>query len=412
MNIKTRLIIMNFLQFFVWGAWLISLGSYLWGQLHFDGIQIGSFYAAMGIVSLFMPAILGIVADRWIPAQKMLGISHFISAIFLILASFQTEFTPLYSMMFLAVMFYMPTIALSNAVAFNALEKAGLDTVKTFPPIRFWGTVGFIAAMWTVDITGYKSSEMQFYVSAIAGFVLSVYSFTLPKCPTTNKEKAKSTLEMMGLNAFKLFKQKKMALFFIFSMLLGASLQITNGFGDSFINSFKSLPEYANTFGVKHSVILISLSQISETFCILLIPFFLKRFGIKKVMLISMFAWVLRFGLFGLGDPGHGVWMLVLSMIVYGVAFDFFNISGSLFVDQETSPSMRSSAQGLFMLMTNGFGATFGSLAAGAIVDHFVPNRVLPTGWDSAWFIFAGYALVVGLIFMVVFKYKHDKTHI
>ncbi len=410
MNIKTRLIIMNFLQFFVWGAWLISLGSYLGGQLHFDGFQIGSFYASMGLASLFMPAILGIIADRWIPAQKMLGISHLISALFLILASFQREFYPLYTYMFLAVMFYMPTIALSNSVAFTALEKSGLDTVKAFPPIRFWGTVGFIAAMWTVDVTGFKANEFQFYVSAIAGIVLAFYSFTLPNCPTTAKEKSKSIVDLLGLKAFTLFKDRKMAIFFIFAMLLGAALQITNGFGDSYIRSFSSMPEFASTFGVKHSVILISLSQISETFCILLIPFFLRRFGIKKVMLISMFAWVLRFGLFGLGDPGSGVWMFVLSMIVYGVAFDFFNISGSLFVDKETSHSMRSSAQGLFMLMTNGFGATIGSFAAGAVVKHYVPDTNVPNGWDTAWFIFAGYALVVAVVFMFVFKYKHDKV--
>ncbi|MDX9891546.1 MAG: nucleoside permease [Bacteroidales bacterium] len=410
MNIKTRLIIMNFLQFFVWGAWLISLGSYLGGHLQFDGFQIGSFYAAMGITSLFMPAILGIIADRWIPAQKMLGISHFLAAIFLIVASFQTEFTPLYTFMFLSLMFYMPTIALSNAVAFNALDKAGLDTVKAFPPIRFWGTVGFIAAMWVVDLTGFKSNEMQFYLSAAAGIFLAGYSFTLPHCPIAEKSKSTGIVDLLGLRAFSLFKEKKMALFFIFAMLLGAALQITNGFGDFFLNSFKSVPEYANTFGVKHSVILISLSQISETFCILLIPFFLRKFGIKKVMLISMFAWVLRFALFGLGDPGSGVWMFVLSMLVYGVAFDFFNISGSLFVDKETSHTMRSSAQGLFMLMTNGFGATIGSLAAGAVVKRVVPDTSVPAGWETAWFIFAGYALVIALVFMIVFKYKHEKV--
>lgn len=410
MSIRIRLIVMNFLQFFVWGAWLISLGSYLGGQLGFDGVQIGSFYAAMGITSLFMPALLGIIADRWIPAQKMLGISHLLSAFFLILASFQTEFTPLYTFVFLSLMFYMPTIALSNSVAFNALEKTGLDTVKAFPPIRFWGTVGFIAAMWTVDVTGFKSNEMQFYLSAAAGIILAGYSFTLPHCPLSEKSESKNLIDILGLRAFTLFKQKKMAIFFVFAMLLGAALQITNGFGDLFLNSFKSVPEFVNTFGVKHSVILISLSQISETFCILLIPFFLRRFGIKKVMLISMFAWVLRFALFGLGDPGAGVWMFVLSMLVYGVAFDFFNISGSLYVDKETSHSMRSSAQGLFMLMTNGFGATIGSYAAGFVVKHYVPDPSVPAGWDTAWFIFAGYAFVVAIIFMLVFKYKHEKV--
>jgi NHS family xanthosine MFS transporter len=404
MSLKLRLIILSFLQFFVWGSWLISLGSYAGGQLGFSGVEIGSLYAMMGIVSLFMPALLGIVADRWIPAQKMLGISHFISSCFILAASQQTEYASLYPYMFMCVAFYMPTIGLSNSVAYIALSKKGLDTVKAFPPIRIWGTIGFIFAMWTVDLMGFKANASQFYLSAVAGFTLAAYCFTLPNCPVAGRQQAASWIETFGLKAFTLFKQKRMAIFFIFAMLLGAMLQITNGFGDWFISSFKSVPEYANTFCVKHSVILISLSQISETFCILLIPFFLKRYGIKKVMLISMVAWALRFGLFGLGNPGAGVWMLVLSMLVYGVAFDFFNISGSLFVDKETDSSTRSSAQGLFMIMTNGLGAVIGSYAAGFVVHNCVPNPSIPAGWNTAWFIFAGYALVVAVAFAFIFK--------
>ena len=413
MNLKLRLIIMNFLQFFIWGAWLISFGSYLGGNLKFDGGQIGSFYAIMGITSLFMPAIMGIVADRWVPAQKLLGICHFFGALFILYASTQIGYGGLYFAMFGTIAFYMPTIALSNSVAYNAIEMQGMDTVKTFPPIRIWGTIGFIAAMWTVDFTGFAKTNVQFYVSAVASIALAIYSFTLPACPIMGKKESRSFVEALGLKAFALFKQKRMAIFFIFSMLLGGALQITNGFGDLYINSFAGDEVYQNTFGVQHSVLLISLSQISETLCILLIPFFLRRLGIKKVMLISMFAWVLRFALFGLGDPGTGVWMLVLSMLVYGVAFDFFNISGSLFVNKETDHSIRSSAQGLFMIMTNGFGATIGSLAAGKIVNHFVPNPAGSSlGWDVAWYIFAAYSLVVAIAFALIFKYKHtpEKT--
>jgi nucleoside transporter len=329
------------------------------------------------------------------------------------MASTTTDYNLLYAYIFLGVGFYMPTIALSNSVAYNALEKYGYDTIKDFPPIRVFGTIGFIAAMWTVDLTGFKQSEVQFYVSAIASLILGVYSFTLPHCPVSKSNEKRSFVEALGLKAFTLFKDKKMAIFFIFSMLLGAALQITNGFGDLYINSYANDPAYADTFGVKHSVILISLSQISETLCILLIPFVLKRFGIKKVMLMSMFAWVLRFGLFGTGDPGPGIWMLILSMIVYGLAFDFFNISGALFVNQETDTSIRSSAQGLFMIMTNGFGATIGSLAAGAVVSRVVPDPAnSPVGWDRAWFIFAAYSLVVAIAFALIFKYKHDPNAI
>lgn len=395
---------MSFLQYAIWGAWLISLGAYLGGNLHFEGFQIGSFFATMGIASLFMPGIIGILADRWIPAQKLLGICHFLAAGFLIFAAPQTEYHSLYPLILLSVMFYMPTIALSNSVAYNALTKGGLDTVKAFPPIRVWGTVGFIVSMIAVDLLGYTTSSYQLYLSAAIGIMLGVYSFTLPNCEVSHETKSKSLVDQLGLRAFTLFKEKKMAIFFIFSMLLGMSLQITNAFANDYLtNFFGKNPDYQGTFGVEHANILISLSQASETLCILLIPFFLKKFGIKKVMLISMFAWVLRFGLLGTGNPGSGVWMLILSMIVYGVAFDFFNISGSLFVENETNSHIRSSAQGVFMIMTNGLGAFIGSYVAGWIVDV--------AGWPDSWFVFAGYSLVVTIVFAFVFKYKHDPEH-
>jgi len=401
MGLKFRLVVMNFLQYAVWGAWLISLGAYLGGSLKFEGFQIGSFFATMGIASLFMPGIMGIIADRWIPAQKLLGVCHFLAAAFLVLAAPMTDYSTLYSLILCSVMFYMPTIALSNSVAYNALTKGGFNTVKDFPPIRVWGTVGFIVSMIAVDLLGYAHSSFQLYMSAAIGFVLSIYSFTLPNCDINKNVEKKSWVDYMGLRAFTLFKQKKMAIFFVFSMMLGMSLQITNAFANDYLtNFFGKNVLYQGTFGVEHANILISLSQASETLCILLIPFFLRKFGIKKVMLISMVAWVLRFGLLGTGNPGGGVWMLVLSMIVYGVAFDFFNISGSLFVENETDSSIRSSAQGVFMIMTNGFGAFIGSYVAGWIVDL--------AGWPKSWFIFAGYSLLVAIVFGIVFEYKHD----
>lgn len=401
MSIKFRLTIMNFLQYAIWGAWLISLGAYLGGELSFSGRQIGSFFATMGIASLFMPAIMGIVADRWIPAQKLLGLCHILAAGFLVVAAPQIHYSSLYPLVLCSVMFYMPTIALSNSVAYNALTKRGLDTVKSFPPIRVWGTIGFIVSMISVDLLGFANSSSQLYVSAAIGFALGIYSFTLPNCEVSQGNAKKSWIDHLGLRAFALFKQKKMAIFFVFSMMLGMSLQITNAFANDYLtNFFGKNSIYKGTFGVEHANILISLSQASETLCILLIPFFLKKFGIKKVMLISMFAWVLRFALLGMGNPGDGVWMLVLSMIVYGVAFDFFNISGSLFVESETDSSIRSSAQGVFMIMTNGFGAFIGSYVAGWVVDL--------AGWPNSWFIFAAYSLVVAIAFAFIFKYKYN----
>lgn len=416
-NMKLRLIVMNFLQIGLWGAYLTSMGRYL-GNIGL-GSNIGWFYSMQGIVSLFMPAIVGIIADRWVPAQKMLGICHIISASLMALTGYygylhgaSTSFAPFFTLYSLAVAFYMPTLAISNSVAYNALDKSGLDTVRDFPPIRMFGTVGFICCMWFVDLMGFQSNQNQFYVAAFLGLLLGLYSFSLPACPIDRAKKTKSVVDALGLRAFKLFSQKKMAIFFIFSMLLGVSLQITNGFANPFLFHFANSPAYADTFGVNHANILISLSQMSETFCILLIPFVMKHFGIKRVMLIAMFAWVFRFGLFGLGNPGSGVWMFVLSMIVYGVAFDFFNISGSLFVDKETDKNLRSSAQGLFFLMTNGIGATIGTLGAQAVVNTFthpltVGNNTYTVGeWSIVWFIFAGYALIVGILFALIFRYK------
>ena len=396
MSVKFRLIVMNFLQYGVCGAWLISLGAYLGGGLHYSGVEIGSFFATMGIASLFMPALMGIIADRWVPAQKLLGVCHLIAAALMMVAARQQEYVWLYASMLASVMFYMPTISLSNSVAYYSLEKAGLDTVRHFPPIRVWGTVGFICAMILVDLLGLARTAGQLYFSGAIGIVLGLYAFTLPHCPVNRTPEKKGWVDAMGLRAFTLFRERRMAIFFLFSMLLGVSLQITNAFANDYLtNFFGADPAYQGTFGVEHANILISLSQASETLCILLIPFFLKRFGIKTVMLISMMAWVLRFGLLGTGNPGGGVWMLILSMIVYGVAFDFFNISGSLYVNQQTSSTIRSSAQGVFMIMTNGFGAFIGSYAAGKVVDV--------AGWPDAWFVFAGYSLVVGVLFALLF---------
>ena len=416
---RNRLIVMNFLQFAVWGAYLTSMGRYLGGAGLGD--VIGWFYAMQGIVSLFMPAVMGIVADRWVPAQRLLGYCHLLSGLLMIAAGVYglasgitgVEFAPLFALYSLSVAFYMPTLGLANSVAYTALDRVHLDSVKAFPPIRTFGTIGFICSMWVVDLTGFQDTAMQFVVSGLLGLLLFAYSFTLPPCPVTSGGRSKSLAEALGLKAFTLFKRRKIALFFIFSVLLGASLQITNGYANPFLDSFKSMPEYAGTFGVQHSNILISLSQASEALCILMIPFFLKRYGIKTVMLIAMVAWVLRFGLFGLGDPGDGVWMFVLSMLVYGVAFDFFNISGSLFIDKETTTSMRSSAQGIFILMTNGVGATVGTLGAQAVVNSYIDmDSSLPQNeqWSHVWFIFAAYALVVAMAFAVLFRYKHDRT--
>lgn len=404
MGIRFRLTLMNFLQFFIWGSWLISIGGYLGGTLGFSGMQIGAVFSTLGIASLFMPAVMGIIADKWINAEKLLGMCHLMGAVLLFWASTVTDPDLFFYVMLLNSMFYMPTIALNSTVSFNVLKQKGYDVVTDFPPIRVWGTIGFIAAMWIVDLFGWKSSSMQLIFSSVSSLFLGFYAFTLPGCKPEISKQKKTLLARFGLDALVLFRQKKMAVFFLFAMFLGAALQITNAFGGSFLESFNLT--HPDTFGVKHPIVLLSISQMSETFFILTIPFFLHRFGIRKVMLISMFAWVLRFGLFGIGDPGGGLYLLILSMIVYGMAFDFFNISGSLFVETEADPRIRASAQGLFMIMTNGFGAFIGGIASGWVVDLFTVGGV--RNWQSIWFVFAAYALVLAIIFPFVFRYRHE----
>ena len=420
-SIKPRLIAMNLIQWAVWGAYLTSMGSYLASV----GLatRIGIFYAMQGIVSIFMPTLMGIVADKFIPAQKLLGICHGLAGAAMLGAGFygmtagtEVSFGILFGLYALSVAFYMPTIALSNSVAFKILEQNGYDTVKDFPPVRVFGTVGFILAMLFVNFVTngngvqYQHSYNQFIVSGVLGLTMLLYCFTLPNCPCSTGAGEKQTMaERFGLDAFKLFKDRQMAIFFIFSMLLGVALQITNGFANPYMSHFKEVPEFANSWGAQNANALISISQISETLGILLIPVAMRLFGIKRVMLIAMFAWVLRFGLFGAGNPGSGVWMLILSMIVYGVAFDFFNISGALYTNMRTSEKLQNSAQGLFMLMTNGIGATIGTLSAQAVVNHFVYNAAEPN-WSAAWYVFAAYALVVAFLFMILFKTPKDIT--
>ncbi|WP_262250142.1 nucleoside permease [Parapedobacter soli] len=402
MSIKSRLIVMNFLQFFVWGSWLISLGSYMGGRLGFSGLQIGSVYSTMGIASIFMPGLLGIVADRWVNAERVYAVAHVIGAGALIAAAGVTNFEIFYGLMLLNALFYMPTLGLCNSVCYNVLSQRQFDVIKAFPPIRVWGTVGFIVAMWAVDLLGWTQSTNQLYVSAGAGLFLACYALTVPPSPPYLHETRRKTLaSSLGLDAFVLLKKKNTALFFFFSLLLGAALQITNAFGGPFLNDFKTA--YPDSFGVQHPNLLLSISQLSETFFILLIPFFLTRFGIRKVMLFSIIAWVLRFGLFGLGNPADKLYLLVLSMIIYGMAFDFFNVSGSLYVEKVAAPKIRSSAQGLFIIMTNGFGSIIGGYGSGWVVDHFTSSDGV-RDWPSIWFTFAGYALALAILFLLVFR--------
>lgn len=433
----------------MWGAWLTTIANYWFGTQQWDEKEFGAVFSTMGIASIFIPTLTGIIADRWLNAEKLFGILHILYGLCMFLIVQIGDPTTFFWVLLLAMCFYMPTIALNNSISYTVLKNHQFDVVKDFPPIRVWGTIGFIAAMWCTNLSGAKASEIQFYIAGAFAVLLGLYSFSLPSCPPMKTiGKDTSMVKLLGLDAFKLFKNKSLAIFFVFSLFLGAALQLTNAYGDLYLDQFKFYPKYADSIVVKYSTIILSISQISETLFILAIPFFLKRFGIKTVMLLSMAAWVLRFGLFAVGNPSEGLILIILSCIVYGMAFDFFNISGSIFTEKSSPPSMRSSAQGLFMMMTNGFGAVFGSISAGWIIDKFfllkfddvkglaahldttidnatfknylLDNKLLTDeqgnflksvilkDWQNIWLTFAIYALVIGVLFMIFFKYKHN----
>ncbi|EQD49288.1 xanthosine permease [mine drainage metagenome] len=408
-TIKLRLIVMNFLEFFVWGSWLTTLGAYWFLTKHWSASDFGAVFSTMGIASLFMPSLMGIVADKWINAERLYGILHLLGACMLFVVPLIDNPTTLFWVMLLNVCFYMPTISLSITVSYNALKNNGADVVRDFPPIRVWGTIGFIVAMWTISLLHIEKSASQFYVAGISAVLLGLYSFSLPRCPPRDVRRD-SLIDALGLRAFKLLKNYNMAVFFLFAMALGASLQLTNAYGDTFLHSFANVPAYRGLLTVRYPNIVLSISQMSETVFILTIPFFLRRFGIKTVMLMSMFAWVLRFGLFAYGNPDGLLWMIVLSNLVYGMAFDFFNISGSLFIEGQADPSIRASAQGLFMMMTNGFGAVLGSSISGLLISRYFTLSDGQLDWHGIWLTFAAYSLVVAVLFAILFRYKHVRN--
>ncbi|OGX89501.1 nucleoside permease [Hymenobacter coccineus] len=410
MSIKLRLTILSFLQFFIWGAWLITIGAYWFQTKHWSGAQFGAVFSTMGIASIFMPSLMGIMADKWVNAEKLYGVLHLLGGLTLCAIPFVTDPTVFFWVILLNMIFYMPTLALSIAVSYSALKSQHLDVVKDYPPIRVWGTIGFIAAMWTVTFLGFEKSANQFFVAAAAALLLGFYSFTLPACPPPSKGvSSRSLVDALGLKSFALLRDRKLATFFAFALLLGAALQLTNAYGDTFLHDFDKVPAYRDTLSVQHPAFIMSISQISETLFILAIPFFLRRFGIKQVMLFSMVAWVLRFGLLAYSNPADGLWMIIMSCIVYGMAFDFFNISGSLFVETQTQPDIRASAQGLFMMMTNGFGAVLGSSISGIVIQNYFTDAAGNKDWQGIWLAFAAYALVIAILFVFIFKHKHEE---
>jgi len=413
--IKTRLTLLSFFQFFVWGAWLTTIGTYCTEGKGWSFPQFGAVFSTLALSSILMPSLIGIIADKWLRAERLYGVLHLTYGVFMLLipqidnlqGAFPAmralaDYELLYWLVFGSMLAYMPSISLSNSVSYRILKMNDLNVQSDFPKIRVWGTIGFIAAMWLTNLSGSKASANQFYIAGVGAILLGLYAFSLPAChPQGKTSEKKSLAQQLGLDAFKLFADYRMALFFIFSILLGAALQLSNMYGDAYLSSFPK-----GTLVEKYSTIIYSISQVSETIFILTIPFFLKRFGIKNVMLFALIAWVLRYGFFAYGSTDFGVFLIVMSCIVYGMAFDFFLISGSMFVEANTDSNIRSSAQGLFIMMTNGIGAYIGTIASSQIIDSYFKISATETDWHGAWLLFAAYSLVVAILFLLLFKEK------
>ncbi len=463
---KARLSLLYFLQFSVWGCYLTCFGQFL-GAGGIGG-DIAWFYAAIGLVSIITPSLFGRLSDRTGRPERWLGLCHFAAAIVMLImwrygmTHSRLDFHTLYPLYLLFLALYMPTMALANTATFGLLTQSGRNTVTAFPTIRIWGTVGFVAAMWFVNSAywqngalGFAFSDasdpgrlrfqfnaMQLMCSGIMGLLTAFYTISLPRLknsvelsrlrnasghsasPNGSSTAQAATPPQPSLSASLkiMFGRRDIAVFLIFVIFSGVCLQISNGFATPFISHFSGIAEYAGSLAAGNATMLFSLSQISEAVCILLVGVSLKRSGIKWVYALGLFAWSLRFLMLGAGNPGDGLWLLIGSMLVYGIAFNFITIAGHLYMQQIAPANMKGFAQGLMMFMSNGIGATFGTIAAGAIVNKWcswemvtlpgssAPMRLFMGSWEWPWFIFAAYALLVTVAWLLTKSTSRPST--
>ena len=441
---KTRMSVLYFLQFAVWGCYLTCFGQFLGaGGL---GADIAWFYAAIGLVSIITPSLFGRLADRTRRPETLLGACHLAAALLMFvmwrygMTHTRLEFRIFYPLYLGFLAFYMPTMALANTSSFGLLTQRGYSTISAFPSIRIWGTIGFIAAMWFVNSAywaqgslgfAFRDSDpaahlrfqynaMQLLCSGILGISTAVYSFMLPRLkPSRERADANSQSSADSpilLLKKMLFGKKEMTLFLIFVIFSGVCLQISNGFATPFINHFMAFREYADSFASGNATMLFSLSQIAEASCVLLVGISLKHMGIRGVYAIGLAAWGLRFLTLATGNPGDGLWLLIASMLIYGIAFNFITIAGHLYIQQIAPANMKGFAQGLMMFLSNGIGATFGTVAAGAIVNSNCHWELieLPAGnarmglfmgnWETPWLIFAAYAFAIALAWLILYR--------
>lgn len=442
---KGRLAILYFLQFSVWGCYLSCFGQMLGaGGL---GKEIAWFYAAIGLVSILTPSIFGRISDKTGRPVTILALCHLLaSAAMFVMWRYgsvhpKLEFQVFYPLYLLFLAFYMPTMALSNTASFGIISAEGKNPATTFPAVRIWGTIGFVAAMWFVnsayfhdgsfgfafsdnDVAGqsrFQYNSMQLLCSAVAGFLTAIYALTLPNCDSKKTSEIESFDSSKSLltSLQKIFLDRSMAVFLVFAILSGVCMQISNGFVTPFISHFSAIPEYMNSVVSGNATLLFSLSQISEAASVLLVGLYLKRRGIKWVYTIGLLAWTIRFLFLAVGNPGDGLPFLIGSMVVFGIAFNFITIAGSIYIQQVSPENMKGFSQGLLMFMSNGIGATFGTLIAGSVVNRWCEWKMIELPGESSmrffmgewiypWLIFAGYAFVIFLLWIIIFK--RDKT--
>ncbi len=431
-----RLSVLFFLQFAVWGCFLTSIAQLL-GSAGL-GAHVSTIYATAGIVSIITPAIVCHIADHYLSARRMLSICHVVAAIFMFCTWYyanthsRMHFVPFYSLYLAFLAFFMPTIPLSTTVAFIKINASGNDATKMFPRIRIFGTVGFVAAMWLVNsaylhdghfgftineaspFAGYRFqyTSMQLLATAVLSLATAAYNIMLPEYGVRSTAPKPSFAQIIGLDALQLFRRPDLRRFFIIVIFAGVCTQIGNGYATSFISQFAAGERYATSAVAANATMLFSLSNISEAASILIVGTVLTRLGIRRTLFIAMLAWTARFALFAFGNPGSGLWSLVLSMAIFGIAFNFYHIAGMLYVERNTTGSNKALGQGLFMMLNTGVGSTVGMVAAGAVVNHYChwqahDNRALLVGdWQSAWLIFAAYTLALAV---AIFLLLNDK---
>ena len=393
MNSKTKLQLssMMFLEFFIWGGWFVTMGTFLSQSFNASGSQLATAYETQSIRAIIAPFIIGLIADRYFSAQKILGFLHLVGALLLYLAGSSNSFISFYPFILMYMILYMPTLALVNSVAFRQMK----DPSKEFPPIRVFGTVGWIIAGLIIGYLGWESQKLlenTFYVTASASLILGIFSFTLPNTPPTADKGDYSISKILGLDALSLLKDKKYLIFFISSILICIPLAFY----------YQHANQFLNEIGMPKAAAVMTLGQISEALFILLLPIFLKRYGIKTTLIVGMLAWVLRYLLFAYGDVGQGTWMLIIGVILHGICYDFFFVSGQIYTDFKAGEQFKSSAQGLITLATYGLGMLIGFRIAGNITDLYATSS--GHDWTQIWMLPSGFALFVLIFFIITFR--------